>query len=207
MRSISLQRAAASACSVLLALVLATPAVQAAGIKWKHDRDDYRDHRDYHDRDHWRRVDEPPRHYHDRYDLFPRRYPPRVRTYHGFRIYRRYGLPYYGYGYRHSDRDALAFLAFTAITLVLLDQLSESQQRRHEQAQIIATRAPLGEPVIWEEGGASGSVTTTRIGTSARTGLQCREFQQTVTIGGRTEQAYGTACLQRDGSWEIVDTR
>ena len=65
----------------------------------------------------------------------------------------------------------------------------------------------MGEPVIWQEGGASGSVTTTRIGTSANTGLQCREFRQTITIGGRTENAYGTACLQPDGAWRIVNTR
>jgi hypothetical protein len=31
--------------------------------------------------------------------------------------------------------------------------------------------------------------------------------QQTVTVGGRTDQAYGTACLQPNGNWEIIDTR
>ncbi|MDX1483113.1 MAG: RT0821/Lpp0805 family surface protein [Alphaproteobacteria bacterium] len=35
-------------------------------------------------------------------------------------------------------------------------------------------------------------------------GRYCREFQQTVTIDGRTERAYGTACRQPDGSWQIV---
>ena len=35
-------------------------------------------------------------------------------------------------------------------------------------------------------------------------GTYCREFQQTVTVGGRTEEAYGTACRQPDGSWKIV---
>ncbi len=32
----------------------------------------------------------------------------------------------------------------------------------------------------------------------------CREYIRTVTIGGRTQQAYGTACLQPDGAWKIV---
>jgi surface antigen len=31
----------------------------------------------------------------------------------------------------------------------------------------------------------------------------CREFIQNVTIGGRTQQSYGTACRQEDGSWEV----
>jgi surface antigen len=35
-------------------------------------------------------------------------------------------------------------------------------------------------------------------------GQYCREYQQTVTVGGRTEQAYGTACRQPDGSWKIL---
>ena len=35
-------------------------------------------------------------------------------------------------------------------------------------------------------------------------GTYCREFTQTVTIGTRTEEAYGTACRQPDGSWQII---
>ena len=35
------------------------------------------------------------------------------------------------------------------------------------------------------------------------TGEYCRECQQTVVIGGREEDAYGVACRQPDGSWEI----
>jgi hypothetical protein len=33
----------------------------------------------------------------------------------------------------------------------------------------------------------------------------CREFQQTVTIGGTPQAAYGTTCQQPDGSWKVVD--
>lgn len=33
----------------------------------------------------------------------------------------------------------------------------------------------------------------------------CREYTKTVRIGGRTEQAYGTACYRPDGSWEIIN--
>jgi surface antigen len=35
-------------------------------------------------------------------------------------------------------------------------------------------------------------------------GRYCREFQQQVVIGGQVQDAYGTACRQPDGSWEIV---
>lgn len=33
----------------------------------------------------------------------------------------------------------------------------------------------------------------------------CREYQKTVTIGGADQEVYGTACMQPDGSWEIMD--
>lgn len=35
----------------------------------------------------------------------------------------------------------------------------------------------------------------------ASTCLQEREYQMTVIVGGKEAQAYGTACLQPDGSW------
>ena len=35
-------------------------------------------------------------------------------------------------------------------------------------------------------------------------GAYCREYQQTVTIGGREQQAYGQACRQPDGTWKVV---
>ena len=32
----------------------------------------------------------------------------------------------------------------------------------------------------------------------------CREYTKTVRIGGNVEAAYGTACMQPDGSWQLV---
>ena len=102
----------------------------------------------------------------------------------------------------YRDGEAYVFLAFTAITLKILDNVNEAQQRAHEQAQIEATNAKVGERITWKQGGASGAVTTLREGNR-----YCREFQQAVTIGGKTEQAFGTACRQPDGVWELVSTK
>jgi surface antigen len=35
-------------------------------------------------------------------------------------------------------------------------------------------------------------------------GQSCREYQQTVTIGGREQRAYGMACRMPDGTWRTV---
>ena len=32
----------------------------------------------------------------------------------------------------------------------------------------------------------------------------CREYTLDATIGGKTEQVYGTACRQADGSWKVI---
>lgn len=128
---------------------------------------------------------------------------PRNRHFRGVRVVRPHGRPFHGYGHFYTDHDAFKYLAFTAITLKVLDNLNEEQQRLHEAAQVRATEADVGETIVWNEGGATGSVTTTKTGTST-SGRQCREFQQTVTIGGKEEQTYGTACLQSDGSWEVM---
>lgn len=36
-----------------------------------------------------------------------------------------------------------------------------------------------------------------------RSGRYCREYNTTVVVGGRAERAYGTACRQPDGAWQI----
>jgi hypothetical protein len=33
----------------------------------------------------------------------------------------------------------------------------------------------------------------------------CREYTKTVIIDGEPQEAYGTACLQTDGTWKLVD--
>lgn len=53
------------------------------------------------------------------------------------------------------------------------------------------------------ETGHSGTVTPQPAFVNPQ-GRYCREYQQIVTIGGKSVEAYGTACRQPDGSWKIV---
>ncbi|MBP2305686.1 hypothetical protein GBZ48_24695 [Azospirillum melinis] len=39
----------------------------------------------------------------------------------------------------------------------------------------------------------------------SRSGQQCREYQSSAMVGGRPQPVYGTACLQSDGTWRIVN--
>ncbi len=61
-----------------------------------------------------------------------------------------------------------------------------------------------GQATVWSnpDSGNSGSITPTRTYQLAN-GQYCREYQQTVNVGGERHQAYGTACRQADGSWQV----
>lgn len=73
---------------------------------------------------------------------------------------------------------------------------AEAQQRALESA-------PTGKPVAWTnpDNGHAGTVTPVR--TYQSDGKYCREFQSNVTIDGKPDKAYGTACRQPDGSWKV----
>lgn len=61
-----------------------------------------------------------------------------------------------------------------------------------------------GQSSVWNnpDSGNSGSVTPTKTYQIAN-GQYCREYSQTITVGGEQHQAYGTACRQPDGSWKV----
>jgi surface antigen len=61
-----------------------------------------------------------------------------------------------------------------------------------------------GQASVWKnpDTGNSGTITPTRT-TQLANGQYCREYKQTITVGGQQENSYGTACRQPDGSWKI----
>jgi len=61
-----------------------------------------------------------------------------------------------------------------------------------------------GQTSVWNnpDSGHSGTITPTRT-TQLANGQYCREYNQTITVGGEQHQAYGTACRQADGTWKI----
>jgi surface antigen len=84
--------------------------------------------------------------------------------------------------------------------------LDRADQAHMQRAETAAQTAPVGQRISWSnpDSGNSGTVTPTREGRD-QSGNQCREYQTTVTVGGKQEQAYGTACRQQDGSWKVIN--
>ncbi len=75
-----------------------------------------------------------------------------------------------------------------------------------EAAQNALETAPSGRPVAWRnpDNDHSGTVTPVRTYQTS-SGTYCREYQQIVTIDGKHEKAYGTACRQPDGTWRVIN--
>lgn len=84
-----------------------------------------------------------------------------------------------------------------------LDNADRAAASRTTQSAL--ERAPTGQVSSWRnpDSGNSGTVTPTRTYQSTN-GETCREFTQTVTVDGKTEDAKGRACRQPDGTWQIV---
>jgi len=84
-----------------------------------------------------------------------------------------------------------------------LDKVDLMHMNRSQQGTL--ENNPSGQRSTWNnpDSGNSGTITPQPARQTAQ-GVYCREFQQTITVGGRTEEAYGEACRQPDGTWKIV---
>ena len=84
-----------------------------------------------------------------------------------------------------------------------LDDVDRMKMERTTQTSL--ERQPDRTTSTWvnPNTGNQGTVTPRETYQTA-SGQYCREYSQTITIGGETEEAVGTACRQPDGTWRIV---
>ena len=65
--------------------------------------------------------------------------------------------------------------------------------------------AQPGQALPWRnaQSGNSGTVTAGNYYQNAQ-GQYCREYTQSIVVGGQKQEGFGKACRQPDGSWQIV---
>jgi len=66
--------------------------------------------------------------------------------------------------------------------------------------------AQPGQALPWKnpQTGNYGSVTPSSYYKNSE-GQYCREYNQTIVVGGKQQSGHGTACREPDGSWKIVE--
>ena len=87
------------------------------------------------------------------------------------------------------------------VLLLVTDDLARAQR-----AAITAFEStPAGQTTIWRnpDNGHWGTLTPSRTYRDA-SGRYCRDYRQTVTIGGQENQRNGSACREPDGVWRIM---
>jgi surface antigen len=104
--------------------------------------------------------------------------------------------------YRVDRFNAVDVIALGLFGGIVINALSENQRYTHERSYSRALSAPIGENIVWNDARAAGSVQVTRDGYAGD--KYCREFQQTITVGGESQAAWGIACQEPDGSWKLV---
>jgi len=104
-----------------------------------------------------------------------------------------------------------AVAAGTLVGAFLGGELGKSLDRAdrmalHSTTSTALEQNPVGQPSSWRnpDSGNYGTVTPVRTYQEA-SGLYCREYEQTVVVGGERQSAYGNACRQPDGSWKIIN--
>jgi len=74
-----------------------------------------------------------------------------------------------------------------------------------QAAQRALNNSQNGQSLPWKnpQSGNYGTITPSNYYQNDA-GQYCREYNQTIVVGGQKQQGHGTACRQPDGSWQIV---
>jgi surface antigen len=80
----------------------------------------------------------------------------------------------------------------------------QDKMRMERNANSSLENAPSGQTSTWKNPDTGNYGTFTPVKTYQQQGQYCREFTQQITVGGKTQEGYGTACRQPDGTWQIV---
>lgn len=104
----------------------------------------------------------------------------------------------------------VATIAGTLLGAALGNSVGASLDRADMQyysqtSQQALEKGPTGQALPWTnpQSGNSGTVTPGNYYQTSDN-RYCREYSQTITVGGKTQRAYGTACRQPDGTWQVV---
>lgn len=118
-------------------------------------------------------------------------------AYHGGNRYR-----HNGHNDNDDNDDALAAVAIVGGVLLgaaLLSSASQPSNYTQSPQTVYAPQPSYGYDQMPIQAVPSSDVY------QAQSGQYCREYQSQANIAGRMQYGYGTACLQPDGSWRVVN--
>lgn len=109
-----------------------------------------------------------------------------------------------------GDGNLVAIGAGAVIGAFIGNQVGASMDKvdameAEKNAQKSLESLPSGKTSSWKNPNTGNYGTFTPKKTYESQNGYCREFTQQITVAGKTQTGYGTACRQPDGSWKIVN--
>lgn len=117
--------------------------------------------------------------------------------YRDFRGHRGYGFPHRGYGWGHRSFEPWSYRpSYYAPPPVIYAP----------PPPVVYQAPPVYVPAYPSAYPSTAPLQAVPTGPAYQTssGQYCREYQAQVIVGGGVQSSYGTACLQPDGSWRVV---
>lgn len=65
--------------------------------------------------------------------------------------------------------------------------------------------APTGRAIVWQNPDSGNRYTVRPTRTYYANKQPCREYTTRAIIGGKSQEIYGKACRQGDGSWKVIN--
>jgi surface antigen len=84
----------------------------------------------------------------------------------------------------------------------IVGQKMDAQDKANMENAITTT--PVNNQASWTNQSSGVTYTVTPVKQYQSAGSYCREYQTKVTVNGKTQDAYGKACRQPDGTWKII---
>lgn len=105
----------------------------------------------------------------------------------------------------HGHNAWLGVLGGAVAGGIVGNQIGKYMDRQDEaNMQSALSNTPQGNQASWTNPNSKVTYTVTPVKSYKQQDKYCREYQTTITVGGKNQQAYGRACRQPDGQWKIV---
>ncbi len=109
-----------------------------------------------------------------------------------------------GSRFGHNGGRALATMVGAMAGAAIGGSIGQSMDRQDQiNTQLALENVRTGVSTTWVNPDSGNQYEVTPTSTYETDNGPCREYTMNATIGGKTEEVYGTACRQADGSWKI----